>query len=176
MVGPSGVGKDTLIAAAKSALADDPQFAFPRREITRPADAGGEDHIAIDEALFAMREGLSGYALAWRAHGLCYGVPATALADLAAGRTVIVNVSREVIAEARERFPGMIVLSVSAPAGVLRARLAARGRESPAEIEARVARAGAYRVNGADVVEIVNDGPLETALDRFIAALRSASE
>ncbi len=76
VVGPSGAGKDTLLEAARQALADDPRFRFVRRVITRPAEAGGEAHEAVTETEFAARD----FALQWQAHGLRYGIPADAIA------------------------------------------------------------------------------------------------
>lgn len=175
VVGPSGSGKDTLIDAAKAALADDPRFHFPQRDITRPAEAGGEDHNPVDTAGFEARKAAGAYALSWGAHALFYGVPAAIADSLASGVSVVVNVSRSVIDEARESFPPTAVVSLSVPEEVLRRRLAARGRESAEQIEARVARAAAVPVSGENVFEVVNDDTVETAVARFLAALQAAS-
>jgi len=172
VVGPSGAGKDTLIAGARAALAGVPDYVFPRREITRPADAAGEQHVAISDAEFALRHEAGRYALAWHAHGLSYGVPADIVNELAAGRTVVVNVSRTIIADARQRFGTVHVVRVNADQSALHRRLAARGREDERRIEARVARAHAYAVCGPNEVAIDNNGPIEHAVAAFTAFLR----
>lgn len=174
IVGPSGSGKDTLIDAARSALASDPRFHFPQRDITRPADAGGEDHNPVDVPTFEARRSAGAYALSWGAHALFYGVPVEVEEILRSGISVVVNVSRSVIDEARRRFPPTAVVSLSVPEDVLRRRLAARGRESAEQIESRVARAAAVPVTGPNVFPVVNDGTLETATARFMAAIYTA--
>lgn len=171
VVGPSGSGKDTVIGGVREALAGEPAVVFPRREITRPADAGGEDHLPVDQETFLTRRAGGAYALAWEAHGLGYGVPSAIRDDLGVGRTVVVNVSRGVIEEARLSLPPVRVVSLTVPPEVLRRRLAARGRETPEDIERRVQRAGAFQVTGPDVVTVVNDGPVAAAVARLAAAI-----
>ncbi|MBS0559097.1 MAG: phosphonate metabolism protein/1,5-bisphosphokinase (PRPP-forming) PhnN [Proteobacteria bacterium] len=170
VVGPSGAGKDTLLDAARTALADDPRFRFIRRAITRAADAGGEQHEAVSPAEFARRR----FALAWHAHGLDYGIPEDIEADLAQGRVVIASVSRAVIAEAAQRYP-VRVIEVTAPPEVLAERLRSRGRETADEIAGRLARAVPLPA-GIDAEIVSNDGTLEEGARRFLAALSRAAE
>ena len=100
MVGPSGAGKDALLDRARIAFRDDPDMVFARRIVTRTAVA--EDHETMDEAAFARAERDGAFLLSWRAHGLCYGLPAQLRDVLDAGRTVVANVSRGVIGEAED--------------------------------------------------------------------------
>jgi ribose 1,5-bisphosphokinase len=76
-----------------------------------------------------------------------------------------------VLEEARARFPDLLIVSVSASADQLHLRLANRGRESPEEIERRVARALAFAVEGTDVVEVRNDGAPEVAVQALLRLL-----
>ncbi len=170
VVGPSGAGKDTLMEAARAALSGDARFRFVRRDITRPREAGGEDHTPVTPDIFAARLAAGAYALSWDAHGLRYGIPADIATDLAAGRVVVANVSRGVIAAAAARFP-VRVLEITAPPGVLAARLAARGRESEADIRQRLARVAALP-EGVEVVTVQNDATVAEGTARVLAALR----
>lgn len=175
VVGPSGAGKDSILDGARRALAGDDRVTFVRREITRPADAGGEDHIAVSQEAFRQRAVDGSYALVWEAHGLGYGVPAAALRGLAQGQTAVVNVSRGILATARARFAPLCIVNVSVPAQILAQRLMGRGREDPAQIAARLERATAFQVDGSDVLTLVNDGPLERSVDTFLEMLRLSS-
>ena len=169
VVGPSGAGKDTLIAAA---LAARPDLAIVRRVITRPVEAGGEPFEGVSLPEFERRRAAGEFALEWQAHGLCYGIPAAALAPLAAGRDVIFNGSRAALPLARDRFAGLRVILVTAPPAVLAARLAGRGREAAADIAARLERSGFALPEALHVTTVCNDGALEQGVARFLAALQ----
>jgi phosphonate metabolism protein PhnN/1,5-bisphosphokinase (PRPP-forming) len=110
VVGPSGAGKDTLLTAARAALAGDARFAWVRRAITRPAEAGGEDHLPMTREAFAAARASGDFCLSWEAHGLAYGIPRAIEGDLAAGRVVVANLSRAVLAEAAARYPLRVLL------------------------------------------------------------------
>jgi ribose 1,5-bisphosphokinase len=164
VVGPSGAGKDRLIAEAGARLTGALHVA--RRHITRPMTDLHERHLPVSIETFEATRRAGGYLLHWRAHGCSYGIPAACHDRLLGGVDVIANVSRTVIEDARLLYPATRVLFVTAPAPVLAARLARRGRD--ADIAARLQRA-ALPVE-ADAT-IANDGAFEQALDRFLDAL-----
>lgn len=171
VVGPSGAGKDTLIAAARAAR---PDILFARRQITRPGDAGGEAFDPVGAATFATRLAAGDYAFHWQAHGLEYGVPVAVRAALAQGRTVVFNGSRAALVPARAAHPELEVVLVTAPPEILAERLARRGRETAAEIARRLDRAG-RAMPAADAV-IDNGGALAPAVSAFLAFLDRARQ
>lgn len=175
VVGPSGAGKDSLLREAARALAKDKHIVFPRRVITRAGrdDAEAHDSMTENEFLAAKEDG--GFALSWQAHGLHYGIPASLLDDLGAGRTAAVNVSRAVIADTAERFSNMAILHVTAPVTVIAERLRRRGRETSADIAARIAREPPHFEERIETVTIINDTTLAAAARAFTSALLQLS-
>lgn len=171
VVGPSGAGKDTLINFARTALADEPDFTFPRRVITRPHDAGGEDHIAVTTERFDDLRANGGFFIDWEAHGLRYGIPVDAAARLAHGVNVIANLSRTAIEPLRTRVERVEVLHITAPLDIIAGRLAQRGRESADDIGRRIARTHYVLPATASVATINNAGSVEQGCAEFVRAL-----
>ena len=172
IVGPSGVGKDTLMQAVSVRV---PSVRLVRRVITRPETAGGEVFEGVSEAEFARRLARGDFALHWQAHGHSYGIPAAAADWLASGVPVLFNGSRAMLAEAARVFPGLTVVHVTARPEVLAARLVARGRETADEIGERLERARIALPEGLRVVEIDNSGPLDEAVDQLVRLVQPVS-
>ncbi|MCR9214281.1 MAG: phosphonate metabolism protein/1,5-bisphosphokinase (PRPP-forming) PhnN [Proteobacteria bacterium] len=173
VVGPSGAGKDTLLEAARRHLQNNDKFVFARRMITRPADAGGEDHDAISPDEFENHVKNDKFLLHWQAHGLGYGLPVSYEQLRQAGHVVIANVSRQVVAPAQQNLAPLKTICVTAPAKVRAERMASRGREAPAEIEQRLLREEALEDCLQDVQLVKNTGSLQEGVRSFLQALES---
>lgn len=172
VMGASGAGKDSVIGEAKRRLGHNVHVAFASRYITRPADAGGEVHIALRPQEFAEGRGSGFFALDWDSHGLSYGIGREIEGLMAAGMNVVVNGSREYLPIAARRYPTVLPVLIEVAMDVLRERLMARGREMPAAIDARLSRAMAQAdVDHPALVRIRNDGALAATVDEFLAVI-----
>jgi ribose 1,5-bisphosphokinase len=169
VVGPSGAGKDSILAGAKARCAEDPAIIFPRRIVTRPATAD-EDHISVSQSGFdeALRNGA--FALWWRAHGLKYGLPISIDTNIGCGRTVVCNASRGIVESSRLRYRLVTSVLVTARADLLAARLESRSRNSDGLLAERIERNARYFDFSADIV-IDNSGALEDAVNVLTSAL-----
>ncbi len=174
-VGPSGVGKDSLLAWLSGRLQPDTLMSvhIARRSITRAADHGTEQHEALSKQAFAALSAARAFAMEWHANGLNYGVRHSELMGLDAGGFVIVNGSRAYVPVVRLNWPGVCVLHVDAPASVVRERLLQRGRETADAVEARVARSQQVSARPlAGDLFIHNTGTLEDSGHLLLASLQ----
>jgi ribose 1,5-bisphosphokinase len=156
VVGPSGAGKDTLIAGARTACRGDATVVFPRRVVTRPASTF-EDNDVMSKSAFEQAAVRCAFAFWWSAHGHHYGIPLAIDFDVEMGRTVVCNVSRTVVRAIRWRYAHVVVVLVTAPKDVLAKRLAARDRASDGGIDARLHRADIENCRPDVIIDNIDD-------------------
>jgi ribose 1,5-bisphosphokinase len=170
IVGPSGAGKDTLIASARAACVDAANVAFPRRVVTR-AISEAEDHDNLDVADFdrAVKDGK--FALWWEAHGHKYGIPSSVDVAIRAGSVVVTNVSRAIVSAVRRRYAQVDTVLVTAPPDVLASRLMRRLRETDGSVIERIKRNNLYNNFRADHV-IETTGAPELAVQQLLRVIR----
>lgn len=168
LMGPSGSGKDSLLAALRQR--EHTQLLVAHRYITRAANAGNENHIALSEQEFFTRAGQNLLALSWHANGLYYGVGVEIDLWLHAGFDVVVNGSRAHLPQAQARYgKALLPICLQVSPDILRQRLQARGRESETEIAARLARAARYAPSNCHILN--NDGSLLQSVDTLLTLM-----
>jgi ribose 1,5-bisphosphokinase len=189
-MGPSGSGKDSLIAYARGNMNAPyaqawntsvharqglrPVF-FARRHITRPADAGGERHYSLTQEEFQSCKRKGEFALSWESHGLCYGIGNEIDSRLVAGAVVVINGSRQYLSETMMKYPELVPVLISARPEVLRVRLEKRSREKQADIRERLAGAAMEVPAIPALVRLDNSSSLEEAgriFSRLLLSLR----
>ena len=171
VMGPSGAGKDSVLGWLRENLPKEMPVHWARRTITRPASVGGEVHEAFDAQGFELLRSQNAFALAWHANGLHYGIRRTELTGLQQGCWVLVNGSRGHLPQAMQSHPGLQAVHITADPATLMQRLIQRQRETPEQIQQRVARASAFVVPQG-VIEISNNGSLDEAGQALLRALQ----
>ncbi|WP_298259966.1 phosphonate metabolism protein/1,5-bisphosphokinase (PRPP-forming) PhnN [uncultured Litoreibacter sp.] len=169
VVGPSGVGKDSVMEGLAAA---DPTLQLVRRTITRAPELGGEDYDAVTVAEFEDMAAHGHFAVHWGAHDLHYGIPASIQIALANGQDCLANFSRSALEAGDATFAHFCVLNITARPDTLATRLAARGRETGAQIAKRLAQAGKPLPTGMNVLTVSNDGALEDTVANALSLLQ----
>lgn len=174
VIGASGSGKDSLIDYARMHITDNRQVVFTHRYITRPANAGGENHIALDEKEFLARQAMGCFAMHWYSHDTWYGIGIEIHQWLAKGLNVVVNGSRAYLDQAGQKYPELRPVLISVRPEILRARLEERGRENAEQIDHRLEQA--IRLEKMHphpgLVKIENNAELKDAGEQLIRTLQ----
>ena len=176
---PSGAGKTAI---SRALLDGDPGLGLSVSATTRaprPGEVDGVHYHFRTEAEFRAMEAAGGL-LEWaRVLGgtHAYGTPrAPVEAALAAGRDLVFDIDWQGHRALRAKLPGDVVgVFVLPPSlGALRERLGARGGDSAAEIERRMAQARAEIAHWDEFDHVVVNDGLDDAIDDVRAILRAA--
>jgi len=175
MIGNSGAGKDTIIDKVFRRFPSHiKKLQVPKRVITRQG-SDTEKFESVDKETFHKLRESGEFILEWESYENFYGIRREVLDWLDAGHPVLLNVSRNVVQTAREKFPDVRVIFIRVPLDVTADRIIERGRESYKEVLNRVVRAQEHQdYEGADFI-VDNVGNLEETsrkvLDYLVASL-----
>ncbi|MCL1923187.1 MAG: guanylate kinase [Propionibacteriaceae bacterium] len=143
LVGPSGVGKGTLLAGVRELC---PQVWISVSATTRPPRAGeihGEHYFFLDDEHFDALITHDGF-LEWAQYQTSrYGTPrAEVVKHIDAGEAVVMEIETQGALQVMERISPLRTIFVVPPSlDILEQRLQRRGTETPEAIAARLATA-----------------------------------
>ena len=160
--GPAGVGKDTLLARALTALPDLVKSVSMTTRPRGPGEENGRSYFFVsDDEFLRLRD--AGELLEWaEVFQHFYGTPAKWVREqVVAGHNVVMNIDVQGGLQIKRKFPEALLVFVRPPGDpliTLRARLKARGRDSDAEIDVRLANAAEELQRAVDYdFQIIND-------------------
>ncbi|MFO7961107.1 MAG: guanylate kinase [Nitriliruptoraceae bacterium] len=176
IAGPSGVGKGTVHARVRASLDDAVLSISATTRAPRAGEVDGVDYHFVDETRFQELID-TGQLLEWAEYaGHRYGTLRQPVVDaIRLGRVVVLDIELQGALQVKEQAPDALLVFLLPPSfGELEQRLRARGTESEAALQRRLARArtelaSAHRFD----VEVVNDD-LDLCVDEVLAAIGRA--
>ncbi len=175
--GPSGVGKDTILAGLKSC---DHPFHFVvtvNTRLRRPDEVEGQDYYFVTKERFAemiTRGELLEYAVVY---GEYKGIPKQQVRDaLASGKDVLMRLDVQGAATVRRLVPEAVLIFLTAPSEQeLIERLQSRKTEPPDALQLRIAtsREEMKRVSEFDYVVANHKGNPSRTVERVLAIIRA---
>lgn len=176
LMGASGSGKDSVMTLVREGL-DSRRCLIAHRYITRRPELKGENHVWLLKEEFEARKSLGAFAMSWEANGHTYAIGNEVNQWLMSGVNVLVNGSRGYLQQAQRGYGIQLVpVLLRVRPECLRARLEARGRETPDEIDRRVERAGLQDSPMlGNLLTVDNNGSIEDAAEALRSIIESAN-
>jgi guanylate kinase len=173
---PSGAGKSSLVNAV---LADDPQLVLSISYTTRaarPGEADGREYHFVDRATFQrMLEG-GEFLESAEVHGNLYATSQRQIAEVRArGHDIVLEIDWQGAQQVRRIFPdtiGIFILPPSRPE--LERRLRARGKDTEAAIQRRLAAAAEEMGHAAEFDFVIINRDFEEARRDLAAVVRAS--
>jgi guanylate kinase len=178
ITGPSGVGKGTLIRGLRQRVPElEPTVSATTRP-PRPGEQDGVDYHFLDDAEFDRRV-LAGEFVEHAGYsGRRYGTLRSDLDQrLERGAPVVLEIEVQGARQVRETMPDAVRIFIAPPSeDALRARLIARGTDTPEQIEARLTAAREELGARADWDNVIVNDRLEDAVPKLEALVRAELE
>jgi len=171
IVGPAGSGKQALIDAVLE----------NRRDIRRAPLIVSSDHctnmcavgmISPERFLYLMRR--DAFALQWDTDGVRYGLTHDATKQLRDGQSLILCCDTFVIERARELYPNVRAIYITARLDILRRRLATMAYGSDIEIDMHLAQSARMRPRDTEVVTVDTSDSIAAGAKALMNALPAA--
>lgn len=175
LVGPSGVGKDTLKNGSKIIVKE--KVCFPQRTITRPKSKEEDnEYVTIEE--FEKLDQKGEFIFKWKAHLLFYGIRKEHFENaIKKKQNIVLNVSRDIIEEIQTKYKNVYILEITCSQNIIRERLLKRGRESKEEIEERINRnvflMEKVKSISKNLIILYNDTTIEEGIEKFVKIITS---
>ena len=173
--GPSGVGKDAVIAEMR---VSQPGLTFAVTATTRPMRPGetdGRDYVFMSSKKFGAMLAEDGFLEHAEVYGNRYGVPREGVrAALTAGRDVIVKIDVQGAATIRRIAPDALLIFLAAPSPKeLERRLRTRKTDSPEQLAVRIetAQHETQQADWFDVTIVNETGAVGETVARIIEAM-----
>lgn len=171
--GPSGVGKGTVVAAARKINPDLWCSVSATTRSRRPDEVEGVHYYFLaDEEFHALAQ--SGGFLEWAGFaGHHYGTPKTPVWErLTAGRPVLLEIDLAGARQIRQALPEAHMVFLAPPSWeALKARLVGRGTDSPAAIDRRLERAREELAAVAEFDSVIVNDDVERAARELLSLL-----
>jgi len=106
--------------------------------------------------------------LRWHIYGLEYGITKEIEEYLEKGHPVVINVSRKIVKEARDKYENIRVIFIEVPFEITYQRIMDRKRESKDLLKERIERARKNQKFPEADFTVDNSGDLEDAINVFL--------
>ncbi len=175
LLGPAGVGKDTLLNKLKKKQYSIKQPLVAHRYLTHAVKENDENHIEMSELDFNRRKEAGLFLFDWEHQNSSYAVGKEVLQWLDAGEHVIVNGSRRYLSTAQKIVPDLVPLWMTISEKVLRKRLIIRARETKKEREQRLEENYELaRLKSDKCVSITNDANMKKTIRQILALIEES--
>lgn len=169
LIGPAGVGKDTLLNSLKSKEYVKDQPLVAHRYLIRGAKENDENFIELSNKDYQRRKQAGLFLFDWENEGNPFAVGKEVLLWLEMGHHVIVNGSRRYLSEAQKIYPELIPVWMTVSEDILRKRLSIRARETKKEREHRLQEnAELERLKTDRCVSVTNDSKMKKTIQQLL--------